>query len=87
MLEEIWAAAQEEMDFVIEAAHLEEHAKLNQAAIYVTCPKAEKHLDRLGHSGTSVPAEQRVISNGDESHCGWPCPRAEQRGSTRSCTK
>ena len=44
MLEEMWVAAQQEMDFLIEAAHLEEYAKLNQDVVYVTCPKVEKHL-------------------------------------------
>lgn len=44
MLEEMWVAAQQEMDFLIEAAHLEEYAKLNRDVVYVTCPKVEKHL-------------------------------------------
>lgn len=44
MLEEMWVAAQQEMDFLIEASHLEEYARLNQDIVYVACPKVEKHL-------------------------------------------
>lgn len=44
MLEEMWVAAQQEMDFLIEASHLEEFAKLNRDIVYVGCPAVEKHL-------------------------------------------
>lgn len=44
MLEEMWVAAQQEMDFLIEAAHLEEYARLNRDIVYVDCPRVEKHL-------------------------------------------
>lgn len=44
MLEEMWVIAQQEMDFLIEASHLEEFEKLNRDILYVTSPKVEKHL-------------------------------------------
>ncbi|MEG0598186.1 MAG: AarF/UbiB family protein, partial [Oscillospiraceae bacterium] len=44
MVEEMWVVAQQEMEFLIEASHLEEFAKLNQDVAYVSCPKVEKHL-------------------------------------------
>lgn len=44
MLEEMWVTAQQEMDFLIEASHLEEFAKLNREIQYIGCPKVEKHL-------------------------------------------
>ncbi|MGI5893879.1 MAG: ABC1 kinase family protein [Candidatus Merdivicinus sp.] len=44
MLEEMWVTAQQEMDFLIEASHLEEFAKLNREIQYISCPKVEKHL-------------------------------------------
>ncbi|HEX9063008.1 MAG TPA: AarF/UbiB family protein, partial [Clostridia bacterium] len=44
VLEEMWIAAQQEMDFLIESSHLEEFADLNSDISYVTCPKVEKSL-------------------------------------------
>lgn len=44
MLEEMWLTAQQEMDFLIEASHLEEFEKLNRDILYVASPKVEKHL-------------------------------------------
>ena len=44
LVEEMWAAAQQEMDFLIEASHLQEFARLNQEIAYVSCPAVEKHL-------------------------------------------
>lgn len=44
MLEEMWVVAQQEMDFLIEASHLEEFAKLNGDIQYIGCPKVKKHL-------------------------------------------
>ena len=44
MLEEMWVVAQQEMDFLIEASHLEEFEKLNREIQYVGSPKVEKHL-------------------------------------------
>lgn len=44
MLEEMWVVAQQEMDFLIEASHLEEFEKLNRDIQYIGSPKVEKHL-------------------------------------------
>lgn len=44
MLEEMWVAAQQEMDFLIEASHLEEYTGFNQDVVYVACPQVIKHL-------------------------------------------
>jgi ubiquinone biosynthesis protein len=44
IIEEMWIAAQEEMDFFIEASHLEEFARLNSEINYIACPKVEKSL-------------------------------------------
>lgn len=44
ILEEMWIVAQEELDFLIEASHIREFAKLNADVQYVTCPKIEKNL-------------------------------------------
>lgn len=44
MLEEMWVVAQQEMDFLIEASHLDEFARLNRDIQYIGSPKVEKHL-------------------------------------------
>ena len=44
MLEEMWVVVRQEMDFLIEASHLEEFEKLNREIQYVGSPKIEKHL-------------------------------------------
>ena len=44
MVEELWVTAKQEMDFLIEASHLEEFHKLNANIPYVGCPNVEKHL-------------------------------------------
>lgn len=44
VIEEMWAAAQQEMDFLMEASHLQEFAKLNADVAYVACPAVEKGL-------------------------------------------
>ncbi|HBE80327.1 MAG TPA: ABC transporter, partial [Firmicutes bacterium] len=44
IIEEMWIVAQQEMDFLIEASHLEEFARLNSEINYIGCPKVEKSL-------------------------------------------
>lgn len=44
IIEEMWIVAQQEMDFLIEASHLEEFARLNSEINYVACPMVEKSL-------------------------------------------
>jgi ubiquinone biosynthesis protein len=44
IVEEMWIVAQQEMDFLIEASHLEEFARLNSDIKYIVCPKVEKSL-------------------------------------------
>lgn len=39
VLDEMWATAQEEMDFLKEAANMEEFARNNQGIRYIRCPK------------------------------------------------
>ena len=39
VLDELWVVAQEEMDFLKEAANMEEFARNNKDIVYVTCPK------------------------------------------------
>lgn len=39
VLNEMWQVAKQEMDFLIEAVHLKEFAKLNKDIVYVTCPE------------------------------------------------
>ncbi len=44
VIEEMWATAQQEMDFLMEASHLQEFAALNADIAYVACPAVEKSL-------------------------------------------
>ena len=44
IVEEMWSATQQEMDFLIEASHLEEFAALNSESNDIACPKVEKSL-------------------------------------------
>jgi ubiquinone biosynthesis protein len=44
IVEEMWIVAQQEMDFLIEASHLEEFARLNSDIKYIVCPEVEKSL-------------------------------------------
>ena len=39
VLDELWQVAQEEMDFLKEAANMEEFARNNKGIVYVACPK------------------------------------------------
>lgn len=39
IIEELWAAAQQELDFLQEANNLREFSRLNAQIVYVTCPK------------------------------------------------
>jgi len=39
MLDEMWAVAQQEMDFIVEARHLEQFREFNRHIEYITCPK------------------------------------------------
>jgi ubiquinone biosynthesis protein len=48
IIDEIWVVAQQEMDFLKEAAHLEEFAGLNSKINYIACPKVEKDLTTIG---------------------------------------
>lgn len=44
VLDELWAIAKQEMDFVMEANHIEEFRHANQDADFVSCPKVYRHL-------------------------------------------
>ena len=44
VLDELWAIAKQEMDFVMEANHIEEFRHANQDADFVDCPKVYRHL-------------------------------------------
>ena len=41
VLDEMWAVAQEEMDFLLEARHMDEFRDSNAGVAYVTCPRVE----------------------------------------------
>ena len=44
ILDEMWAIAKQEMDFLMEADHIDEFRHLNSDVDYVTCPKVNRHL-------------------------------------------
>lgn len=44
VIDEMWTVAQQEMNFLQEAEHMQEFARLNQDIAYVTCPKVNCHL-------------------------------------------
>ena len=44
VLDELWAIAKQEMDFVMEANHIEEFRHANMDADFVSCPKVYRHL-------------------------------------------
>ena len=44
ILNEMWAVAQQEMDFLIEARNAGEFYKLNQDVAYVTCPQIHSQV-------------------------------------------
>lgn len=44
ILDEMWAAAQQEMDFIVEAAHIERFARENAGYVYVGCPAPQHGL-------------------------------------------
>ncbi|WP_040198324.1 ABC1 kinase family protein [Candidatus Soleaferrea massiliensis] len=44
VIDEMWAVAQQEMDFLLEAAHCEEFARNNREIRYVCCPKINRAL-------------------------------------------
>ncbi|HML46449.1 MAG TPA: AarF/ABC1/UbiB kinase family protein [Clostridia bacterium] len=44
VLREMWQITQQEMDFVMEAAHLEEFARRNKDIVYVACPAVHTAL-------------------------------------------
>ena len=44
VLDEMWTIAKQEMDFLMEADHIEEFSHLNRDVDYVTCPKVFRNL-------------------------------------------
>ena len=44
ILDEMWGAAQQEMDFLVEAAHIERFSRENQAVVYTGCPAVYHEL-------------------------------------------
>lgn len=44
VIDELWVVAQQEMDFLLEANHNKEFARLNKDVAYVACPKIEEGL-------------------------------------------
>jgi ubiquinone biosynthesis protein len=44
IIDEMWAVAQQELDFLTEAAHFEEFARLNSQVKYIACPQVQKDL-------------------------------------------
>lgn len=70
MIEEMWIVAQQEMDFLIEASHLEEFARLNSEIQYVDCPIVNRHLTTahilVMEYVNGIPIDQKgvLIENG-----------------------
>ncbi len=44
LLDEFWTVSQQEMNFLVEAEHLERFAALNEDVTYATCPKVYREL-------------------------------------------
>ena len=44
VVDEMWAVAQQEMDFLLEAQHCEEFARNNRDIVYVGCPQIDRSL-------------------------------------------
>ena len=44
ILDEMWALAKQEMDFLMEADHIDEFRHLNSEEKYVSCPQVNRHL-------------------------------------------
>ena len=44
VIDEMWAAAQQEMNFLVEADHIKEFTRLNSDIQYVAFPRVEQHL-------------------------------------------
>lgn len=44
VLDELWHATQQELDFMVEASNLEEFAMLNEDIAYISSPSVEKNL-------------------------------------------
>lgn len=50
VLDEMWAVAQEEMDFLLEARHMDEFRDSNAGVAYVTCPRVEHRYTKIGRA-------------------------------------
>ncbi|MCL1829090.1 MAG: AarF/UbiB family protein [Oscillospiraceae bacterium] len=48
LIDEMWAVARQEMDFITEAGHLEKFRELNEHERYVSCPQVYKELSTSG---------------------------------------
>ncbi|WOC31159.1 MULTISPECIES: ABC1 kinase family protein [Caproicibacterium] len=44
VIDEMWAVAQQEMNFLQEAEHMQEFSRLNREIAYVTCPQVNRRL-------------------------------------------
>lgn len=44
IIEEMWVVAQQEMDFMLESAHMREFAQRNAQVAYVACPQVEEKM-------------------------------------------
>lgn len=70
MIEEMWTVAQQEMDFLIEAAHLGEFKRLNQNILYIGCPSVEKryttsHILVMEYiDGMPIDKKEELINHG-----------------------
>lgn len=70
LLDEMWAVAQKEMDFLVEAHHLKRFGELNEKVAFVTCPKVylelstEKVLVMQFIDGADIDDEETLTSLG-----------------------
>jgi len=70
MLDEMWAVAQQEMDFIVEARHLEQFREFNRHIDYISCPKVfsalstSKILVMEFIEGIPVDEVGKLIENG-----------------------
>lgn len=44
IIDEMWVAAQQEMDFIVEADHIERFARENKGIVYTACPQVHRAL-------------------------------------------
>ena len=74
VLDELWSVAQEEMDFLKEAANMEEFARNNKGIVYVSCPKlyheftTSRVLVMEYIEGTAINDKETLLDGGYDLH-------------------